>query len=172
MTETERPLHGFSHIIEVSEVGAEGVSGLIEAGEADLKAIAARCGVPALDQLSGAFRVTPVIGGADLRLDLRAVAQRFCVVSLEPMTEKINEAIDIRFRRDVVEDDEIDDVDEIIEPLDGDAIDLGELLVQYVALALDPYPRKAGAEAALDLYRDATSASPFAALKGLADRDP
>ncbi|MGD9801132.1 MAG: hypothetical protein AB7V02_11105, partial [Parvularculaceae bacterium] len=57
------------------------------------------------------------------------------------------------------------------EPLDGDEIDLGELLVQHLSLALDPYPRKDGAESLLETYRNAATASPFAGLKGLKDPD-
>jgi uncharacterized metal-binding protein YceD (DUF177 family) len=172
MTAQGQSLPGFSHVIDISAISSEGVSMQIDAGDTERKAIAERLGIPALDRLSGAFEVTPVAGGANLRLDLIAVAHRVCVVSLEPMIEEISETICMKFRRDIVEDDEIDDVDEIIEPLDGDEIDLGELLIQYAALALDPYPRKPGAAAALESCRDATPASPFAALKGLADRDP
>ena len=37
---------------------------------------------------------------------------------------------------------------EIVEPFDGSAIDIGEAAAQQLALALDPYPRAAGASLA------------------------
>ena len=74
-------------------------------------------------------------------------------------------------RRFIELDDEGDNEDEWREPLEGDEIDLGELLVQHLSLALDPYPRLEGAESLLPEYRTATLSSPFAALKDLKKTD-
>ncbi len=55
------------------------------------------------------------------------------------------------------------------EPLPAEGIDLGELVVQELAVALDPYPRKPGAEVPAE-YRPPeveTKEGPFAALKAL-----
>ena len=55
-------------------------------------------------------------------------------------------------------------------PLEGGAIDLGEAAAETMALALDPFPRAAGAEAALRAAgvlseEEARPANAFAALK-------
>ncbi|MGC9269929.1 MAG: DUF177 domain-containing protein, partial [Acidiphilium sp.] len=59
--------------------------------------------------------------------------------------------------------------DEIV--ADGTIIDLGVILVEQLALALDPYPRKAAA--ALPADQTSHHRSPFAALARLRDKpDP
>ncbi len=52
------------------------------------------------------------------------------------------------------------------EPLVGGSIDLGALAVEAVALGLDPFPRKPGAEP-VDLTIGDAGESPFAALAAL-----
>lgn len=160
-----------AHIIDIASLPADGASFLIEPGDAERQGIAARIEIPALARLSGAFRLTPFPGGVDVRLRLLASAARQCVVSLEPMTEEIDETILMRFERAFADDAAIDDDDILREPLDGDTVDLGELLVQHLSLSLDPYPRKDGANRLLDQYRSAASPSPFAVLKDIPRRD-
>ena len=49
-------------------------------------------------------------------------------------------------------------------PYENDEIDLGEALAEQLALALDPYSRKPGAELPGEVLDD--GASPFTVLKG------
>jgi hypothetical protein len=61
-------------------------------------------------------------------------------------------------------------------PIEGGSIDLGEAVAETMALALDPYPRAPGAEAALRaagvLTEDeARPAGKLAGLKDLLDRE-
>ncbi|HEX6217759.1 MAG TPA: YceD family protein, partial [Sphingomicrobium sp.] len=55
---------------------------------------------------------------------------------------------------------------------DGSAIDLGGAIADTLALAIDPYPRSAGADAALKEAGVLTEeeASPFAALAALKEK--
>jgi hypothetical protein len=56
------------------------------------------------------------------------------------------------------------------EPLPADAIDLGEAVVQQLAVALDPYPRKPGAEIPAEYSGAADTdgrGGPFASLARL-----
>ena len=57
-------------------------------------------------------------------------------------------------------------------PYDGGAIDLGETAAETMALALDPFPRGPGAEAALKAAGviSEEEAGPFGALAGLKDK--
>ena len=58
------------------------------------------------------------------------------------------------------------------EPLIGDSIDLGELVAEFLSLAINPYPRAADADAQAEQYHsEAPSDGPFAALAKLQDRD-
>ena len=156
-----------SHTINISALHDHDVEILVEANEHQRAAIARRLAIPALNLLRGAFTVHPVRGGAEIRLRLDADAERRCVASLEPMTEKIAEEIIMQFDHNYTEADEADEGEEWREPLEGDEIDLGELLVQHLSLALDPYPRRAGAEPLVVAKDTAAIATPFAALKSI-----
>ena len=160
-----------SRVILVSDLDASGTDYAIEASAVERRDIAARLDIPALNRLSADFRLTPTRGGVDIRFTLNAETERICVVSLEPMREVIHEMVTLELRRAYDPDEDIDDDEVIRERLDGDEIDIGELLVQFLSLSLDPYPRKPRAEPLLEQYCDATSTSPFASLKRLVDRD-
>jgi Large ribosomal RNA subunit accumulation protein YceD len=114
-----------------------------------------------------------------------------CVVTLEPFEHDVVEAVEVRFvaappsprvqgagktrRRGAqdmdlappppaVEEGEEDPPDVIV---DG-RIDLGSLAAEFLALGLDPYPRKPGAEfAPVEPEPEPEAESPFAALEGL-----
>lgn len=161
-----------SRIVIVSGLDASGADYAIETTAAERLAIAGRLDIPALNSLTGKFRLTPMRGGVEIRLALDAEAERTCVVSLEPMIETIHDAVTMQLLRAYEPEADINDDDILREQLSGDEIDLGELLVQFLSLSLAPYPRKPDAEPLLEKYRDATSLSPFAALKGPGDREP
>jgi uncharacterized metal-binding protein YceD (DUF177 family) len=156
-----------SKIINVEDLPPGGADFLIDADESERRAIARRLNIQGLSRLSGAVRATPFKGGVAIRLTLDAIAERQCVVSLEPMPETISDTIDMRFDR-AFQDDGLEESDVLVEPLEGDAVDLGELLVQQLSLSLDPYPRKPGADSLMEKYRSAASRSPFATLKDMA----
>jgi hypothetical protein len=90
-------------------------------------------------------------------------------VTLEPFDASLEEEVDVDFaeagREPVAaahEDRDHEPPDEIT----GGRIDLGALTAEFLALGLDPYPRKPGAAFAFE-GQDAKPDSPFAALKGL-----
>ncbi|WP_421724079.1 DUF177 domain-containing protein [Bauldia sp.] len=106
-----------------------------------------------------------------------------CVVSLEPVEQIIDEQFTVRIAAadspkapkpdrpgaEVHVDPDVE-VPEISE--DG-RINVGALVLEYFALAIDPYPRAAGAEVP-DSFRDAAkdeSDSPFAALSKILETD-
>jgi|JI6StandDraft_1071083.scaffolds.fasta_scaffold115445_2 uncharacterized metal-binding protein YceD (DUF177 family) len=88
------------------------------------------------------------VGHSDYALEAELVAEvvQACVVSLAPVPTKIAEKVQRRFVADWKdpedEESEIPD-DDAMEPL-GDAIDLGQILTEAVALALPLYPRAPG----------------------------
>ena len=61
----------------------------------------------------------------------------------------------------------------------GDSVDLGGLVLEHLAMAIDPYPRKAGEEFPADEVSsrveqeesDPTKQSPFAVLEALKRED-
>lgn len=140
--------------------------------EASRRAIADRLGEPGVETLEGDFMLRPFSGGVDLELRLFARVQRTCVASLEPMTETISEHYEIRFERDFVESQaDEDDGETAREPLEGDTLDLEEILIQHLAISLAPHPRKEGARSLAETYHDPVNLSPFSGLKGVIDGD-
>ena len=104
---------------------------------------------------------------------IAAALNQSCVVTGEPVSAMIDEPFDILFmpepksgREDEVELAE-QDCDVVFH--DGQAIDLGAAIADTLALSLDPYPRSAGAEAALKEagVLSEGEAGPFAALAKL-----
>jgi uncharacterized metal-binding protein YceD (DUF177 family) len=165
-------LKTISTVIDIQSLPEAGAEYKLEPNDDERRAIAARLDVQSVDTLRGEFAIRAVRGGVEIEMRINATVGRICVSSLEPMTEAIDEKIKISFERNYSEDIECEDQDDILrEPLDGEDIDIGELLVQHLSLGLDPYPRKAGALGLVDKYRDAASTSPFDALKGLAKRE-
>ena len=148
-------------------------------GPAALRAIAADLGLSGLRKLRFAGRLTAE-GSGGWRLDahLGATVTQPCVVSLAPVTTRIEEEVIRRFVRDwPAAEDAGEEIampdDETAEPLAAE-IDLRAVMTEALALALPPYPRAPGAEAehAQTLPRDADPIGdapprPFAALAGL-----
>ena len=86
-------------------------------------------------------------GGWELEATLGASAVQSCVVTLDPITTRIDQTVRrlwlpdaVARAAEIVVDPEEDDE---IEPL-GDRIDLGRVAVEALALALPAYPRKPG----------------------------
>jgi len=95
------------------------------------------------------------------------------VVTLDPLVNDINEAIDLTFAppREPVDHLAAIDVDaasaEEVEPLIGNTVDLGLLATEFFILGIDPYPRKP--DAAFDAPKAAAEpgSHPFAGLAAL-----
>jgi uncharacterized metal-binding protein YceD (DUF177 family) len=89
-----------------------------------------------------------------------------CVVTLEPVAQRVAEEIAFRLLpagREAA--DGPDDLDEI--ETEDDVADLGEAVAEQLALALDAYPRAAGAELPPEARDEASGAfGALAALRG------
>jgi hypothetical protein len=105
-----------------------------------------------------------------------------CVVTLEPLTNEVEEDIDLLFapprpvERKAGDDGVAEKTSERPErswngpePLVGGVVDLGALATEFLILGLDPYPRKPGA--VFELPQDVKpDPGPFVALAGLKDK--
>lgn len=84
-----------------------------------------------------------------LKAKLGATVVQPCVVTLAPVTTRIDEPVERRFTPEMPElgdDEEIEmPEDDTLEPL-SDVIDLEAILLESLSLALPPYPRADGAE--------------------------
>jgi len=135
--------------VSIAEIGPSGLDSMVEASPAECAALARRMGVPAVLSFSCRFHLTRDIGSAVAAQGrLAALVERTCVVSLDDFETEVEEDFRVRFVPAGTETDDPDPdpeaEDEI--PFAGAVIDLGEAAAEQLALALDPYPRKPGAE--------------------------
>jgi uncharacterized metal-binding protein YceD (DUF177 family) len=166
----------FSRKVRVDALPNEGLALTIEADADERAALAALCRLPAIAELAARF-VLQRAGRAGVRVtgNVHAEFTQTCVVSLEPFAATLDEPVEARFappaaksaarrgatrrRAEIVALDGEDPPDPIV---DG-AIDLGALAAEFLALGLDPYPRKPGASFAPP-EPEGGAASPFAVL--------
>jgi uncharacterized metal-binding protein YceD (DUF177 family) len=148
----------------------------IEANEEERRALARAFQIPAIASLRADLTVARRAAGRfDVSGSVDARVTRVCVVTLEPFETEVHEDVDEAFvaapeagsraGREVVIDQAGGDPPE---PVVNGRIDLGALAAEYVALGLDPYPRKPGVSFDVGSEPDSPPESPFAALAGLA----
>ncbi len=148
----------------------------IVAGAAECAALAKRFDLLAIDRLSADVRLRPEPGGRRLACEatFRARVVQACVVTLEPVASDIVESVAIRYERlaGPLATKEVDiSIADDCEPLIGDSIDIGEIVAEELALALDPYPRAPDASLALPEASDGgangnAGGGPFEGLAG------
>ena len=163
----------FAHHLRLDEI-RDGQRLDLIADEAERRGIAERLHLAALDRLEA--HVTLSRTGAVVRAEgrLAATLEQSCVVTAEPVAAHVDEPFALLFMPPP-ESDRSDDEIELGESdcdvvfYEGGAIDLGSAVADTLALSVDPYPRSAGADAALKEAGVLTEeqASPFAALAAL-----
>jgi hypothetical protein len=165
--------------VPVADIPEEGLHRDVEAGEAERKAIAAVAGLRELPRLGASFDLVHA-GGGSVRVTGRvhASAGQTCVVTLEPLTNEIDEEVDVMFSSEpqaaatsAAADDEEGLAADPPEPIVNGAIDLGALAMEFLMLGLDPYPRKEGAVFEPVIAPVDPADHPFAALKALKGTD-
>jgi len=139
---------------------------VVTATAEECRNVAARLGIVALPALSCTFDLRrgddTARGQISATAVLAARVVQDCVVTLEPFEAEIGEAFRVHFVHAGTEVDDLDPETDDEIPYTGETIDLGEAAVEQLALSLDPYPRKPGAELPDDVAGDV--ASPFAML--------
>lgn len=149
--------------------------------EPDCAAIAQDIGVPALRKIRFKGTLKP-IGKRDWQLSahLGATVLQDCVVTLAPVTTRIEEDVTrewLAAARKVTNEEEVEIPEDVSQDPLGDVIDLGEVLIEALALALPAYPRAEGADLSEQNFAEKgvtpmtdEDARPFAGLAGLRDK--
>ncbi len=157
----------------VQDVGARGLDIKRSASAAELNALEAALGVLNVASFDAAYEVR-IQSGRRYRIEgtFKANVTQACVVTLDPVVEHIDESFAVGFnppeRLEHLSDAERSVLDEPdVEVLDGDSLEIGRVLYDLLASALDPYPRAAGAEFTFRDRLDSGSDHPFAALAKL-----
>jgi uncharacterized metal-binding protein YceD (DUF177 family) len=162
--------------IAVVQIPDTGLHRDTEADGAAREALAEVGGLRDVVSASASFDVTPV-GGGRFHVAGRVQARigQICVVTLDPIENDIDEAIDLIFAppdqipelADLVEDDGESEIPDPPEPIENGVIDLGRLATDVLFLAIDPYPRKPDAVFEPLVTAPDPEDHPFAALKAL-----
>lgn len=176
----------FSRPLKVGQVSARAHTLRLSAEPAELQALAVLWNVLSVESLDAELQVARwKKDGIRINGRVRCTLTQACVVTLEPVPAVIAEDIEQIFvpegsrlaegRKDengelVVEADGPD----LPQTFSGDSIDAGELVAEFAALGIDPWPRKEGA--AFTEYGPGEDAeekrpSPFAVLQGWKKRE-
>lgn len=167
----------FSRPLAVERIASTGTELTIEASAVECEALARRFDIPAVHAFSATFLATPWRrGGVEVRGEFAARVEQISVVSLEPFTSEVGEPM-VRYFQAETGPGHHPDVhsvesleDEEPEVISGGSIDLGEIAAESLALALDPYPRKAGEAFEHETAQEAEERrqdNPFAVLSRL-----
>lgn len=172
----------FSHRIRVGQVSHNPIELRIEADAREREGLAKLWGIMGVETLSAELKIRRwKKDGIKVFGTVHAEVTQACVVTLEPVPQVIDEEVEETY---VPEDSPLarmpaNDAGEIVidaagpdlpQPFSGDRIDVGELVAEIVAMALDPYPRKADIAFEGHVESDAADdrkPSPFAVLKSL-----
>lgn len=168
----QKPLP-YSHPLDVGLVHSVTHIRLVP-DEGTRKAIAKDYALHAVDHFEALLEVNPLANGV-LRISgqIKAKVQPICVVSLDPFNQTIDETVTVDFApEDVIlrltkraEENAVEDF-EPPDPIVDGVIDLGQVACEFLALSLDPYPKKPDA-VFMGLGEAEPNLSPFAALKAL-----
>jgi uncharacterized protein DUF177 involved in 23S rRNA accumulation len=164
--------------VAVAQIPETGLHRDIEADQAICHAVADVGGLREVLSVQASFDVTPKSGGRfHVVGHVRARIGQNCVVTLEEIENAIDEPIDLIFAPPeqipqmaaLVDEAEAGDEEtpDPPEPIENGLIDLGRVATDALYLAVDPYPRKAGA--VFDPVVEAADPDdhPFAALRAL-----
>jgi uncharacterized metal-binding protein YceD (DUF177 family) len=170
----------WSVTVAIGDVPEHGKHFDLAAPEDALPTIAKLAGVAAVSFLQATLDVTRLGDGLHLAGNVRAEVEQACVVTLEPLRNKVDETVDVSFSASNA--DFSDEIAVSLDPasaeppevVENGVVDLAAVAVEFLLLGIDPYPRKDGAQ-----FETAIAGNPeiepvphpFAALEALKKRD-
>lgn len=158
----------FSHPIPIEQIKERRKTVSLVACEGEREEVAKRLGVLSISRLEGRLsyhrKGDLIVISGEVSADL----EQACVVTLDPVKETINSQFEVFYTLAIGTPSEDLDLD-APEPLEGDVLDLGEVVTEQIALNLSPYPRAPGAGVFVDMTAG-EEATPFEALKSLQDK--
>ncbi len=173
-------------MVDLDRLGAGSALDIV-ASDSDRAALAKRFGFLGLPAFSARATVDRRVGGqVVVEGRLRGKVVQACVLTLDPVTQDLDESFRIVFRQDLTEDLDPESGEAVLsaqadapEPLTGNMLDVGEIVAEQLSLAVDPYPRRPGAklEDVMPKHRQGNRRGPteqrrhpFAGLAALRDK--
>jgi uncharacterized metal-binding protein YceD (DUF177 family) len=174
----DRPGDPWRAYVPVAQIPDTGLHRDIEADQTARQAMAEVAGLRDVSSARASFDLKHRSGGqVQVTGRIQAKIGQTCVVTLDPIEGEIDETIDLIFApaeqsvpkvdADHDSDENETDIDDAPEPIVDGVIDLGRLATDVLFLAIDPYPRKAGAVFEAEVVAVDPEDHPFAALKAL-----
>ena len=161
----------YSEPVRLHQVGA-GITRRLEPDAVARARISRALDLASLDSFVAEMTLAPAPGGWRLSGRVKASLAQTCGVTLDPLPLEIDAPFSIALAEAAEEEP-----DEIVITLDDESpdliedgrVDLGQYAVEQLALRLDPFPRKPGAEFVQP--PEPSEISPFAVLKQLRPSD-
>ncbi|MCJ2088718.1 DUF177 domain-containing protein [Methylobacterium sp. E-005] len=139
----------------------------VEASPAECAALAVDFKIPGIRDLVGRFEISGSTSRLTVTGTVDALVTQVCTVSLEPFEAPVHEPVEVVFTdTDQLAGTDAEEAD-IPDPLVGGRIDFGALTAEFLALGLDPYPRKPGLS--FEPVVVGEDAGPLAGLRKLRD---
>lgn len=183
--------------IKADDIPLEGKSVDISPDSAQMPLIAQRLGISSLNSLQASLFLSKSKGGVMVHVTgtLSAEIVQTCVVTLDPLRNRIEEQFEAWFadqehvvlfekaKRAALTKHEMMDLpileeQEDPEPLEDGKINVAELVVQYLCLAINPYPHtethtaeETEKEPVAKITQEPLRPNPFAALKNWRPKD-
>jgi len=178
-------------LLNITTMPKAGYSRKLTPDQNEMAAIASSCGLVAINAFEAQVDCRPWHrDGITVSGRISVSMEQACVVSLEPVFDEITTEFSARFvpegskfarpikqavagqgDREIVFDFEGDDAPELVE---GEEVDLWEVVLEHFNLAIDPFPRAQGQELPANVQEvlppdaaDEEKISPFAALAAL-----
>ncbi|ACA20495.1 conserved hypothetical protein [Methylobacterium sp. 4-46] len=162
---TPDPVGPLSRPVLVERALKAGGEIVVEADAEEREALARDFGLPAIHALTGRFRLQGSLHRLRVTGTVEAAIAQTCVVTLEPFESTVREEVEVDFAApDAFAGTPAEDAD-IPDPIVNGRVDLGSLTAEFLALGLDPYPRKPGV--AFEPPEAGAEETPFAGLRSL-----
>jgi uncharacterized metal-binding protein YceD (DUF177 family) len=164
----------WSRSIRLHELARGAVKVQLAADVAERARIAHDLGLESLPALRAELTVRAWLDGAEIAGRFQARVEQLCSLTLEAFEQELSGEIEVRAvpagspnateggGHELELDPDAPDPPDV---LDGDAVDLAAYVVEHLALAIDPFPRRPGAT--FDYAPPDQEESPFAVLKTL-----
>ncbi|MFN7662475.1 MAG: hypothetical protein ACK5PQ_01975 [Alphaproteobacteria bacterium] len=138
----------FSRQIDIKKISNLPISITFTATEKEKEALAKRLDLVSMKSFTVQGKIEGKLGDSPLKVSVRLKAEvmQSCVVSLKELPDQIDEMVKLSLFPFNVSPDMLNDTFDDDEPealvLNKDGtIEVGEVFVQYLSLALDPYPK-------------------------------
>ena len=148
----KEPKSELERIVDLDRMGNKGTAVEIVASDGERAALAKRFGFLGLPAFSARVTVDRRPGGqvvVEGRLKGRVV--QACILSLDPVVQELDDAFRLVFAENLADERDPESGEAVLnaqadapEPLEGNLLDVGEIIAEQLSLTADPYPRRPG----------------------------